>query len=373
MRNLISFNGLYNIFFVLGFFSLTYAMNLYIVFACAILFCLFLGSDVRHRKGFYVYLVSVGVLTTFYLLIHDGGAAYRIFKTLTLIWLTLYIPLVNDLRITKLLHCFLLFNAALIYIDVVLYNTLGLSLTTGVETHGFRRFSGVIEDSNFFSYLLFVYIYYLKVKTGHFNYFLIGAVLLSFSLSLIITMFGVIILFHVKKLWVLPNRNVKVLGGMVLVGVFVIYYGMLFVLTTLRDVDTSNDYIAEKLVSLSLRFESQLEAFDALELNDDYCWGLGAGKTREITTEGMNLHNSYLQILLEMGIVCLLIVFACAFYCYYFLDKNFVLLFVAIFLLGNVLEIFYFPLLSFILFLSYVYRQEKVASKLDVSDNIVSC
>ena len=101
MRNLISFNGLYNIFFVLGFFSLTYAMNLYIVFACAILFCLFLGSDVRHRKGFYVYLVSVGVLTTFYLLIHDGGAAYRIFKTLTLIWLTLYIPLVNDLRITK--------------------------------------------------------------------------------------------------------------------------------------------------------------------------------------------------------------------------------------------------------------------------------
>ena len=30
-------------------------------------------------------------------------------------------------------------------------------------------------------------------------------------------------------------------------------------------------------------------------------------------------------------------------------------------------------LLSFILFLSYVYRQEKVASKLDVSDNIVSC
>ena len=150
MRNLISFNGLYNIFFVLGFFSLTYAMNLYVVFACAILFCLFLGSDVTHRKGLYVYLVSVGVLTTFYLLIHDGGAAYRIFKTLTLIWLTFYIPLVNDLRITKLLHCFLLFNAALIYIDVVLYNTLGFSLTTGVETHGFMRFSGVIEDSNFF-------------------------------------------------------------------------------------------------------------------------------------------------------------------------------------------------------------------------------
>ena len=30
-------------------------------------------------------------------------------------------------------------------------------------------------------------------------------------------------------------------------------------------------------------------------------------------------------------------------------------------------------LLSFILFLSYVYSQGKVASKLDVSDNIVSC
>ena len=73
----------------------------------------------------------------------------------------------------------------------------------------------------------------------------------------------------------------------------------------------------------------------------------------------MNLHNSYLQMLLEMGINCLLIVLVFGMWCYYYLDKHFVLLFVALFLLGNVLEVFYFPLLSFILFLSLIYSNKE--------------
>lgn len=152
--------------------------------------------------------------------------------------------------------------------------------------------------------------------------------------------------------------NTKILGGICVLAIFLIYYGLLFVLTTVRNIDTSNDYMAEKLVSLSLRFESQLEAFDALAFDHDYWWGIGAGKTREITAKGMNLHNSFLQVLLEMGICCLLIVFAFSVFCYHYLDKCFVLLFIALFLLGNVLEVFYFPLLSFILFLSAVYKNE---------------
>ena len=175
----------------------------------------------------------------------------------------------------------------------------------------------------------------------------------------------VFILLQIKSLWKLPEMYVKVLGGIVLVVAFLVYYGLLFVLTTVRDIDTSDDYIAEKLVSLSLRFESQLEAFDALAINNDYWWGIGAGKTREITTKEMNLHNSYLQILLEMGICCLLIVFALGVFCYRYLDKYFVLLFVALFLLGNVLEVFYFPLLSFVLFLSMVFKNENKDNNLE--------
>ena len=365
MKNLLSFSDLYNAFFVLGFYFFTYATNIYIVFAFAILFCLFLSSTKEYRKILYVYLISTILMVGFYLAIHDGGAAYRIFKTLTLVWLTIFIPVVNDLRISKLLHYFLLGNALLIYIDVLLYNFLGFSLTNGVETYGFMRVAGVIEDSNFFSYILFCYIYYLKIMTGKFNYFLIGAVLLTFSLSLIITMVCVFILLQIKSLWKLPEMYVKVLGGIVLVVAFLVYYGLLFVLTTVRDIDTSDDYIAEKLVSLSLRFESQLEAFDALAINNDYWWGIGAGKTREITTKEMNLHNSYLQILLEMGICCLLIVFALGVFCYRYLDKYFVLLFVALFLLGNVLEVFYFPLLSFVLFLSMVFKNENKDNNLE--------
>lgn len=195
------------------------------------------------------------------------------------------------------------------------------------------------------------------------QFFLIGAVLLSFSLSLILTMVCVFVVLQMKKIWQWSEVRVKLLGGIILIVAFLIYYGLLFVLTTVRDVDTSSGYVAEKLVSLSLRFESQLEAFDALAADHDYWWGIGAGKTREITTKEMNLHNSYLQILLEMGVCCLLVVFAFGVYCYHYLDKHFVLLFVALFLLGNVLEVFYFPLLSFILFLSVIYKNNKFVTK----------
>ena len=359
MKNALSFNGLYNVFFVLGFYVFTYATNIYIVFACCVLFCLFLASTKEHRKMLYLYIFTSILMGVFYFVIHDGGAAYRIFKTLTLVWLTLFLPIINDLKINKLLHYFLLGNALLIYIDVFLYNVFGFSLTAGVETYGFMRFSGIIEDSNFFSYMLFCYIYYLKVTTGRYNFFLIGAVLLSLSLSLIITMVGVFFLLQIKSLWKLPTVYIKIWGGIVAGMVFLLYYGLLFVLTTVRDIDTTNDYMAEKLVSLSLRFESQLEAFDALAVDHDYWWGIGAGKTREITTKEMNLHNSYLQMLLEMGINCLLIVLVFGMWCYYYLDKHFVLLFVELFLLGNVLEVFYFPLLSFILFLSLIYSNKE--------------
>lgn len=359
MNGYLTFNWLYNLFFVLSFWVLTYATNIYIVFALALLFCLFLSGEKEHRKMLYLYVALAGCLSVFYFVIHGGGAAYRIFKTLTLIWLTLLIPIIQGQKITKMLHYFMVINALLVYVDVVLYNTIGFSFTRGVDTYGYMRFSGMIEDSNFFSYMLFCYVYYRKIETGKYDFFLIGAILLSFSLSLISTMAVVFLLLSLRRLWLLPSRYIKAWGGILIVFVFVVYYGLLFVLNSFRNVDAQNDYFAEKLVSLSLRFESQLEAFDALSVDNAYWWGIGAGKAREITTKAMNLHNSYLQILLEMGLVCLLLVVAQVAYCYRYLDKRFVLLFVVMILLGNVLEVFYFPLLSFIFFLSFVYSENR--------------
>lgn len=366
MRRLLTFNELYNVFFVLGFCILTYATNIYVIYAVGLLLCLFFAGMPRQKGMAYLYISLVVLLAVFYFFVHGGGASYRIFKTLTLIWLMFFIPMIDGLKVTKLLHYFLLGNAVLVYIDVILYNTIGFSFTQGVDTYGYMRFSGVIEDSNFFSYMLFCYVYYLKMQTGRYNFFLIGALLLSLSLSLLLTMAVVMFMLSFKRLWELSSRYIKTWGILIVVFAFLVYYGLLFVLTTFRNIDAQNDYITEKLVSLSLRFESQLEAFDALTMDNAFWWGIGAGKTREITTNSMNLHNSYLQMLLEMGIVCLLPVFAAVGYCYRFLDKRFVLLFVAIFLLGNVLEVFYFPLLLFILFLSLVYQegnQEKTSGE----------
>ena len=82
----------------------------------------------------------------------------------------------------------------------------------------------------------------------------------------------------------------------------------------------------------------------------------------------MNLHNTYYQMYVEIGGVMLFIV---AFFLFYYMldikNVSFLLLFGIMSLFGNMLEVFYAPVLSFIYFL-YKLNGHVTSSK-KFSDN----
>ena len=82
---------------------------------------------------------------------------------------------------------------------------------------------------------------------------------------------------------------------------------------------------------------------------------MGSGYARKMNERGMNLHNTYLQTFLEIGLIGLLVIIVFFFVIYVNINILFLPLLASFFLLGNVLEVFYFPLLLFIFFLSKVY------------------
>ena len=112
-----------------------------------------------------------------------------------------------------------------------------------------------------------------------------------------------------------------------------------------------------KAASMLRRFEAQEIAIHEINSSGKYLLGGGPGITRTLNDRNMNLHNTYYQMYVEVGGLLLVIVVSCLFCC--MLDiKNisFLLLFGVMSLFGNMLEVFYAPILPFIYFL---YKSNK--------------
>ena len=114
-----------------------------------------------------------------------------------------------------------------------------------------------------------------------------------------------------------------------------------------------NPLLKVKAASMFHRFESQEIAIHEINKSGKYFFGGGPGITRTLNDRDMNLHNTYYQMYVEIGGVMLFIV---AFFLFYYMldikNVSFLLLFGIMSLFGNMLEVFYAPVLSFISFIT---------------------
>jgi hypothetical protein len=142
------------------------------------------------------------------------------------------------------------------------------------------------------------------------------------------------------------------------------YYNLIVYAKELREIAILYEgfIVQNKLISLAIRFEGQVDILNLMDNIKTFFLGIGAGNTKTVIVTGANLHNSYLQIFLEMGFVFLITVLSFIGYFLFTLNKNFIIIFCVVFLLGNILEVVYYPLLSFIYFLSKSYENKTINS-----------
>ena len=343
---------LLEIFYILSFFAFTYQYNINILYA--LLLFVFIPRQ-RNKPILICALAILSLLVVLYFIVHDGRAAYRIVKTLAVFMPLFFMPVLERTRyrLSFLFHVFMVVNAWLVYADFFLFFTTGRTIMHFTTTGILPRPCGLIEDSNFFSYLMVVYCIYRKRVTGSYSKFLLGSVVLSGTLSAVSMMFFLLLFYKMRKNREFCSRWRYVLGSASLIFLYfcIVSYSENIV-DYIQQLDV-NELVKLKSVSMTLRLQTQHEALTYL-LNHDPLCGVGAGLTTQLMTKGINLHNGYLQLFFEMGALLLvptiiLIASSIAF----MRDAFYIPLFCVLLILGNILDIVYFPLLSFVFFISF--------------------
>lgn len=363
------------VFFILSFILITYASNLYVLWGFT-----FLGSQllfVKQKRKFPVFLVFlfVGLIPLYYVLYgFEGG--FRVLKTFVI-----FIPffLLSALRNTassdalkgmRPLHYVMLISAILVCVDFVLYLTIGRSIMSFTKSGFLPRPNGLMEDSNFFCYSMVCYIMYLKYAFGKSTKFFILSVFLSGSFSAIAIMLLMLFLYKRTTFSLIKpysRRWYIIRSGIVS---FVILFHCCYYLVVDRKDDIINlieefdmsPLLKIKARSMFLRFEAQKEAMEYISDNGKQLLGGGPGITKTLNERGMNLHNTYYQLYIEMGVILTsLVVILLLYYMLKIEDLSYLILFGVMSLFGNMLEVYYFPILPFIFFL-YKLQQSRSVS-----------
>ena len=354
-------NILLNVFFITAFFVVTYAGNIYVLFSIALSLVILLNSfnPNRHLKTntFYYFIFAYFVFLSFvYYFIRDFRDSYRIVKTMSILLPVLFIPTHINIRVSKLLHYFLALNVLLIYLDFILYYAIGQTITKEDFSGSIVRLGGLMEDSNFYSFAIVCYIQYLYLKAKKYNKFFVISVFLSASFSSILLLFGIFVFNTLIKHF---NKKAVIFSVFLSLSLFVIYYYSIVSFSDISDTYALDNYsLNVKIVSLATRFDLQYQAL----MSDEFLFGIGAGKTIDFTDIGLNLHNSYLQIFLEMGLFLLLPVLLLIVAYFHKMKNNYIPLFMMMLFLGNIMEVIYFPIIPFILFLSISTNNETPAT-----------
>lgn len=366
----LDYQFLIELFFILGFFSFTYTYNIYILYGLILLpICLYKKQTTYIVLFLFFILLSLSIP---YFFIHDGRASFRVLKTalIFLPLLILYSLKGIEFQLSGLFHGFMKVSAFLVILDFFLYFLIGRMLMGGTESDFLPRPIGLMEDSNFFSYLMLVYIFYLKKEGGTYNLFFIISLILSGSLAAISCFLILTLLFrfcNIEKLS--QSKFIKYLVIIFTSICFIAYFNIAFNYNNIMEnVEVADmDGIEKvKFYSLMMRFGAQNEALMMIDSPSKIFFGIGAGNTKNLTEREMNLHNTYLQLFLEQGFV---IFFFFALFIVILVTKikntYYVILFCLVFLLGTILEVFYYPLLSFIFFISYSTLRKNDVKKID--------
>jgi len=350
---------LFEFYFILAFFTLSYSSNIYIVFSF-VFFPFIFKNEKRNIIIHVLYLIFI-LLIFLYALERGWHDAFRIYKTL-IILLPFFIfnILKNEkYKLSFLFDTFIWINVLFIYIDFVLYYFTGNTILPVKFSDFMPRFGAFIEDSNFYSYLVIVYLFYKKSITGVYNKFILFSIVLSGSFSAI---FASIVLFFLyprieNKQSDLSYTKTRFRICAITITIFLGYCIFIIYANDIIDWISTlelNDLLKLKMVSMTHRFSAQYESLAQLFTTNKLFLGEGAGATIKTNDIGINLHNSYFQLFLESGALLTCVVFFILYrMAKQIRDLKFLLLFCTIFLLGNMLEVFYFPLLSFIYFFSF--------------------
>lgn len=349
---------IFSIYFVLSFFVLTYSNNLYIAFSiCLSPFLVLIKLDkIRTLFLFCFLIIFVGQFC-----FNTALDAYRIVKTLIVLLPVFFFKLFNC-DSNRQLHFFVLFlslNVIFVYIDFVLYYALGTTLIPAKYSGLMPRLGALIEDSNFYSYLILSYSILFYIKTSKVLYIFIFSIFLSGSLSAIFTLLILLFLFKKKNILSALYRKIATL---VTISIFSLYSLIVFHAAAVIEAMKTwsiNELLKIKIISMSHRFIAQNESLQSFFDSYNVFWGAGVGMTVQTNSLGINMHNSYFQLLLESGIFCFLLVMSMIIYMGSNLKDNRVyILFCSIFLLGLIMEVLYFPLLSLVFFYGYTINQE---------------
>lgn len=353
-------------FFVVSFFSLTYKYNFYIIFALMI-FMYIMMSKFRVKLGF---LIPLFLITLVYYFDSGFGGFYRYLKTLLLIIPLAYVIFTYKIKINKLFLLFINISVLFIYIEFITYQLFGIIIFPNTtNTLGLLRHHAFFEDSNFFSYTILIFILYGNTVYNKYNFYYIGALLISLSVSAVsVFLILVIILYLHRNYFLRYSRFIRISFFVFITIVISLYYFTVINSDKIRNL-SDNPFIQFKLVSLSIRFEVQKNAINKLIETDNLLLGLGIGSARKLNDRNLNLHNTYLQVLVEIGLLGLIPILGLFIFIYWNIHILYVPLLSVVFLLGNIMEVFYFPLLLFIFFLSKVYISQKHRSKNEILIN----
>ena len=344
------------LFFILGFTSLTYKYNLYILWGFVPI--LFLSNKSVYKSTFF-FIFTLLSFSLLYFLYQGGNSAFRIVKTMIVFLPFFYTNVLirTKYSLSKLFEYFMNFNAFLVCIDFCLFFTVGKTITNFTTSGFMPRPCGLLEDSNFFSYLMLIYIFYYKWKYNYCKKIYILSLFLSGSFAAI---FFFLLLSIVMKFKRIVNSRSILLKFTIISGAItiIIIYDIMainpsYILEILSLLDV-NELLQVKFISMSNRFTTIANAMTEMKTLPDFFFGIGAGKTRTLSEIGLNMHNSLLQLFLEMGFFLLSMVILLIFsMLYYIKNIKWLIIFCVMLVLGVLLETLYSPLLSFVYFLNF--------------------
>lgn len=344
---------LLELFFILSFFSISYTYNVNILFSVVLLCYLIHQKNKYNITAIFILIVSLALP---YLLLGEYRAVYRDLKTGIVFMPLFFLPLLkkSNFKLSSFFHFFMFLNASVVYIDFVLYFTIGKTIGNFTHTGILPRPCGLVEDSNFYCYLTLIYTFFIVQTERRLSKFYLISIFLSGSISAIITFFVLNFIYKKRHKF---HWKTWLFGGVLIFSSYVfILLKAEEIIKFIQELDTS-PFIKLKLHSMMLRLTVQSDAINYV-MENGLIFGAGAGETLNILGRGINLHNGYLQLLFEMGPILFCVCFYMIFLCYKNLGNNFYIpLFFCVFLLGNILEVIYYPLLSFILFISYAKGQ----------------
>ena len=366
------------IFFVLSFAYVTYSSNIYILWGA--LFLLPMSLFMKNRNSFPILFLYIFVfLFGLYFILYGFLGGFRVFKTYVICLLFVLIDNYNlsfKGRALSYIHWFMVLSACVVYVDFCLY-CLGLpTIMNFARTGVMPRPNGFMEDSNFYSYVMVCYVMYLKYTYNMKTKFFILSIFLSGSFSAIILLL-ILLLFWKKIPIKFGSGELKkwhlwrywIIAGVLFIHLS--YYSVVRykneIVSYIETMDMS-PLLKMKTFSMFLRFDAQYNAMNQIEAENKQLLGLGPGEAKTLNDRNINLHNTYYQIYVEMGGVLIIVLLLLLVYVMLQIeDVRYLLLFGLVSIFGNMLEIFYFPILPFIFLL---YKVGKNASRTVVSNSI---